>query len=529
MKKYLPYFYRIPVLFILLFSLNARGQGSETFQTQTALTSNYLNGSFSGETSGVTVNFIHSRNEGFASVDDYSINGKGLMLRRADEPSSVEFKIPNGVGIFSFKYRKAFTGNVNRVLAVQVDGMEAALTSSFGAGSGADATVYNFSVTVNKPGLVSVKITYPIGTANGNRQVTVDDVNWTGFSGTVEPRINLQGNGITIPNGTVTTSIADGTDFGANIIAGTDVEKTFTIQNHGSGNLILNTAPFVQLAGTSGFGISAQPAAGSMAGFSSQTFKIKFNSTVPGIHTETVRIGSSDPLTPIYSFNVSAVVLSPSITSDKSVMTGFAYAFGQGPSGRQPFVVNGNNLAGDITVTASANWEISTNLTYDGANVSPWNSVVLSKTAGNTVNNRQIYVRLKDGLQAGDYTGTVTLASLSAPSAVINLTGSVTAGIAFIKVTGNGTAVANGSASPNGLNNTLFASQNLGNSQTKPFVITNSGGAPLIINTLSISAGDASSFTILNPPLTGTVLNTNETAGFDVKFSPILWELKMQL
>ncbi|OWK73510.1 hypothetical protein CBW16_08325 [Flavobacteriaceae bacterium JJC] len=515
MKKYLLYFYRIPVLFILLFSFKAWGQGSETFEAQSKLTASYTDGSFSGETAGVTVNFIDSRNEG-----TYAIDGKGIMFRGADAPSSVEIVIPNGVGTFSFKYRKAFTGATPRTLAVQIDGFEAAITPVFGATSGADATVHDFTLTINRLGDVRVKITYPLGTANGGRQVTIDDVTWTGFAGTPEPKINLQGNGITIPNGDLTTSVSDGTDFGTNIIAGTDVEKTFTIQNQGSGNLILNAAPFVQLAGANGFAVSMQPAAASMAGFFSQNFRIKFNSTVPGIHTETVRIESSDPLTPIYSFNITAAVLSPSITSDKSVMTGFTYAFGQGPSGRQPFLVNGNNLAGDITVTASVNWEISTNLTYDGANVSPWNSIVLSKTAANTVNNRQIYVRLKDGLPAGDYTGTVTLASLSAPSVVINLTGSVTAGIAFIKVTGNGTAVANGSASPNGLNNTLFASQNLGNSQTKPFVITNSGGAPLIINTLSISAGDASSFTILNPPLTGTVLNTNETAGFDVKFSP---------
>lgn len=513
MKKYLPYFYRIPVLFILLFSLNARGQGSETFQTQTALTGTYKDGSFSGETSGVTVNFIDSRNEG-----TYAIDGKGIMFRGSDAPSSVQFTIPNGVGVFSFKYRKAFTGSANRVLAVLIDGEEAVLTPSFGAGSGADATIHNFSVIVNKPGLVLVKITYPFITALG--QVTVDDVNWTGFNGTAEPKINLQGNSITIPNGSTVTSATDNTDFGSAIIAGTDVEKIFTIQNQGSGNLILNATPFVQLAGANGFGVSAQPAAASMAGFSSQTFKIKFNSTVPGIHTETVRIGSNDPLIPVYTFDLKATVLSPNITVDKSTLNNFSYPFGQGPSSTQPFVVNGSNLAGDITVTASANWEISTNLTYDNTNVFPWNLITLGKTAGNSVNNRQIHVRLKDGLPVGLYTGTITLNSLSATSQVISLSGSVGAGMAVMKVTGNGSTIANGSTSPNGLNNTLFASQNLGNSQTKSFVITNSGGAPLTVNTLSISAGDAAAFTIINPPLIGTVLNSNESTGFDIKFSP---------
>lgn len=154
-------------------------QGAESFETQTALTTAYADGSFSGETSGVTVNYVHSRNEGLGTADNYSINGKGIMLRRSDEPSSVEFIIPNGVGEFTFKYRKAFTGGTNnRVLAVVVDGVQTTVTPTFGA-SGADATVYTSTTTINKTGSVSVKITYPAGTATGNKQITVDDVSWT--------------------------------------------------------------------------------------------------------------------------------------------------------------------------------------------------------------------------------------------------------------------------------------------------------------------------------------------------------------
>ena len=116
-------------------------QGAETFETQTALTSTYSDGTFAGETAGVTINYVYSRNEGLGSADDSSISGKGLMLRRADEPSSVTFVIPNGVGTFSFKYRKAFTGGTNnRVLAVVVDGVETTVIPSFGS-AGADTTV----------------------------------------------------------------------------------------------------------------------------------------------------------------------------------------------------------------------------------------------------------------------------------------------------------------------------------------------------------------------------------------------------
>ncbi|MFC0344587.1 T9SS type A sorting domain-containing protein [Epilithonimonas hispanica] len=151
-------------------------QGSEDFSAQTSLTGTYADGTFAGQTSGVTVAYTHSRDEG-----DYAITGKGLMLRRADEPSSVEFTIPNGVGSFTFKYRKAFTGGTNtRVLAVFIDGVQTTVTPTFGA-AGEDTTVLTSTTEVNKSGSVKIKISYPTGTANGNKQTTIDDVSWTAY------------------------------------------------------------------------------------------------------------------------------------------------------------------------------------------------------------------------------------------------------------------------------------------------------------------------------------------------------------
>ena len=164
---------------VVVLSSFSFAQGSETFQTQTALTSGYANGTFAGETSGVTVNFVHARDEGLATADDYSIAGKGIMLRRADEPSSVEFVIPNGVGSFTFSYRKAFTSGAVRSLAVFVNNVQTNVIADFGAGSGADATVYTSTTVINQAGPVTVKISYPTGTATGNKQLTIDNVSWT--------------------------------------------------------------------------------------------------------------------------------------------------------------------------------------------------------------------------------------------------------------------------------------------------------------------------------------------------------------
>jgi len=162
-----------------LISTAVFAQGAETFQSQTILSQSgtaYADGTFNGETSGVTVNFQHSRDEG-----DYAISGKGLMLRRIDAPSPsfVEFVIPNGVGTFTFEYRKAFTaGTNNRILAVFVNGNQANVTPLFGS-AGTDATVGTLSTPINETGSVTVKIAFPAGTADGNKQITIDNVSWT--------------------------------------------------------------------------------------------------------------------------------------------------------------------------------------------------------------------------------------------------------------------------------------------------------------------------------------------------------------
>lgn len=166
-------FVRILLLFTTPFLF---AQGIERFNT-TDLTENFKDGSFGSETSGTTVVYYHCRNAG-----DYPISGEGIMLRRNDadpSPSAVEFHIPNGVGEFSFQYRKAFTGGNNRILTVTVNQEEVFLSPIFGNTSGEDSTIYTQTIPVFKEGNVVIRIAFPTSIANGNRHVTIDNVAWT--------------------------------------------------------------------------------------------------------------------------------------------------------------------------------------------------------------------------------------------------------------------------------------------------------------------------------------------------------------
>jgi hypothetical protein len=94
---------------------------------------------------------------------------------------------------------------------------------------------------------------------------------------------------------------------------------------------------------------------------------------------------------------------------------GFTQQLGAGSPG-QSVAVSGTDLTGPVTVTASANYQVS--LTSGGTYAS---SVTLTPTSG-TLASTPVYVRL-NATTAGPYTGTLTLTSANATTVVLNLNG----------------------------------------------------------------------------------------------------------
>lgn len=234
--------------------------GSENFSSS-SLTASYADGSFVGN-NGITWTYVQSRNE-----DVYGIDGKGIMLRRASDNSKVySSTVATGIGSFSVKLRKGFTGTGNRQVELFVNGVSKGTSQTFGNFSGADATVYDFEVNdINIAGDVVIEIRNI--TAN---QVVVDDIAWTCF-------------------------------------------------------------------------------------------------------------------------------ISPTVIVSQTSLSNFLYESGNGPSATQSFTVSGLNLEGNITLTAPANYEISTSAGSGfGASLSLTPS---SKTVVETT----IYVRLKSGLTVNTY------------------------------------------------------------------------------------------------------------------------------
>ncbi len=102
-----------------------------------------------------------------------------------------------------------------------------------------------------------------------------------------------------------------------------------------------------------------------------------------------------------------------------SSFTEFTYVLGSGPSASQTFKVEGTDLAGNLTITAPTNYQVS----QDGSSWS--NSVTLNKNAGDDIPEATLYIRLNSGLAKGDYDGNITFSD-GTNNKMVAVEGSVT-------------------------------------------------------------------------------------------------------
>lgn len=144
--------------------------GSETF-TNSALTTSYANNSFVGDNS-VTWTYIQSRDD-----NGTQITGKGIMLRRVADNSKVTSSlVAGGIGDFTCKLLKGFTGAGNRQVQLYVNGVLKGSSILWD-----NTTIQTFTVTgINVSGPVIIEIRNATAF-----QVVVDDISWTCYAAPV--------------------------------------------------------------------------------------------------------------------------------------------------------------------------------------------------------------------------------------------------------------------------------------------------------------------------------------------------------
>ncbi|SEA66604.1 T9SS type A sorting domain-containing protein [Psychroflexus halocasei] len=189
------YVYSFMLCVTMLFSYSISwGQGLEDFSNSNQ-GSSYSDNSFLGN-NGITWSYVESR-DGNGDENNSGINLPALMLRRSSDNSAVtSSSISGGIGNFSVKLYKGFTGGGNRQVELFVNGVSQGTSTPFD-----DFNEHVFTVNnINISGDITIEIRNIT-----SKQIIVDDISWTAAAPTVGPQIT---NITTTPAGGITSSDA---------------------------------------------------------------------------------------------------------------------------------------------------------------------------------------------------------------------------------------------------------------------------------------------------------------------------------
>jgi hypothetical protein len=177
------------------------------------------------------------------------------------------------------------------------------------------------------------------------------------FCGPPSSEINLQGNGNNIVSGSTVPSLTNHTDFGSAAVTGGTITRTFTIQNTGGANLVLDGLPaLVSISGAhaSDFTVSLVPAT-PIAASSSTTFQITFDPSVFGQRMATVSIDNNDSDEDPYTFAIQGngldiPVINSSLTASGEQGNPFSYTI---TASNTPTTFAANPIPPGLTINTS--------------------------------------------------------------------------------------------------------------------------------------------------------------------------------
>jgi hypothetical protein len=157
--------YIFTLLMTLCFSVLSFAQGAESFANSNA-TSSYADGNFTGD-DAITWSYVQSRDDNGTA----GITAPALMLRRSSDDSKVtSSSIAGGIGDFSVKLYKGFTGAGDRQVELFINGVSRGTSDGFD-----DYDEHIFTISgINVTGDVIIEIKNTT-----SKQVIVDDITWT--------------------------------------------------------------------------------------------------------------------------------------------------------------------------------------------------------------------------------------------------------------------------------------------------------------------------------------------------------------
>ena len=205
-----------------------------------------------------------------------------------------ESVVSTGGGTLTYQWQSSTVNDFSSAVTT----IGGATSSTYDAPSGLLVTTYYRRVTTSTLNTIAC-------TANSNIiTVTIS----------AGPEINIKGLGISIPDGSSSTILSNGTDFGSVSTCLGKIIRTFTIENSGVSNLVIHAAG-ITLTGTDAamFAIDGITLPDTIEIGSSTTFIVTFDPSSIGLKTATVNIANNDCNENPYNFAIQGTGLDPEI------------------------------------------------------------------------------------------------------------------------------------------------------------------------------------------------------------------------
>lgn len=303
------------------------------------------------------------------------------------------------------------------------------------------------------------------------------------------PEIDVQGNSLSIADGSTTVSSANNTDFG-NVIVGQTLSKTFTINNTGTSSLTVSGIT----SGNAKFTIGSLTPSNVIPGGSSASFTVLFTPTTGIIENSTITINNNDCDEGVYDFAVKgtgqAAITSLSLNGNATSPLGSATTF---TATLQRVSAPAGPLAGQSVTFSITRPDGSIQSNTATTNSAGQASILFTSTMAGVHS-----VQASFNNAAAGYTASTS----------VSLTHTVIA--QEINLQGNGQNILTGDVTPSLTDHTDFGNVFVGNNIVRTFTIQNTGGASLTVSNIvsnnsnfavgtfpaSIAAGNSTTFTV---------------------------------
>ncbi len=253
----------------------------------------------------------------FNSNPEISVSGNSVNIVDGDASPTVSDNTNFGNAVINVAQTKNFLVQNAGPGSLVIKGINFSGTSAF---EFSQVSVPSFPLTIASGASQIITVRF-IPVSAGNHAVTINmatnDFDEGVFDfvlqGTVQPAdINVKGGALNISDGDLTPNSGDNTDFGG-ISMGSNITKTFTIENTGSDSLRISGISF---SGTNGSeftlsGVSSFPWV--IAPATTRAVPVKFAPVGAGSRSATITIASNDPDEGGYDFALQGQSLIPEI------------------------------------------------------------------------------------------------------------------------------------------------------------------------------------------------------------------------